>query len=277
VVTRRELLRAGISAKQIDRRLVTGPLFAVFRGVYRVGHTAPSVDAHYLAAVKACGAEALLSGRAAAHLLGLLKGQAPPPEVTTPRRRRIEGVRTRRARRQAAIWRGIPVTTPAETLVDLAAVLNADALARACHEAGVRHHTTPKQVEALLARRPNTRGAAKLRAVLRGDAKVTLSKLESAFLALLANERLPLPDTNRPAGGRRVDCRWPKLKLTVELDSYRYHNSRHAWEQDRRREREAHARGDGFRRYTYGDVLETPRLMIDELRRLLRPARAALP
>jgi hypothetical protein len=155
------------------------------------------------------------------------------------------------------------VTTPAETLVDLAAVLNADALARACHEAGVRHHTTPKQVEALLARRPNTRGAAKLGAVLRGDAKVTLSKLESAFLALLANERLPLPDTNRPAGGRRVDCRWPKLKLTVELDSYRYHNSRHAWEQDRR--------------YTYGDVLESPRLMIDELRRLLRPARAALP
>jgi hypothetical protein len=263
VVTRRELLRAGISAKQIDRRPVTGALFAVFRGVYRVGHTAPSVEAYYLAAVKACGAEALLSGRAAAHLLGLLKGQAPPPEVSTPRRRRIEGVRTRRARRQAAIWRGIPVTTPAETLVDLAAVLNADALARACHEAGVRHHTTPKQVEALLARRPNTRGAAKLRAVLRGDAKVTLSKLESAFLALLANERLPLPDTNRPAGGRRVDCRWPKLKLTVELDSYRYHNSRHAWEQDRR--------------YTYGDVLESPRLMIDELRRLLRPARAALP
>ena len=263
MVTRRELLRAGISAKQIDRRLVTGPLFAVFRGVYRVGHTAPSVETYYLAAVKACGAEALLSGRAAAHLLGLLKGQAPPPEVTTPRRRRIEGVRTRRARRQAAIWRGIPVTTPAETLVDLAAVLNADALARACHEAGVRHHTTPKQVEALLARRPNTRGAAKLRAVLRGDAKVTLSKLESAFLALIANERLPLPDTNRPAGGRRLDCRWPKLKLTVELDSYRYHNSRHAWEQDRR--------------YTYGDVLESPRLMIDELRRLLRPARAALP
>jgi hypothetical protein len=91
VVTRRELLRAGISAKQIDRRLLTGALFAVFRGVYRVGHTAPSVEAHYLAAVKACGAEALLSGRAAAHLLGLLKGQAPPPEVTTPNKRANRG------------------------------------------------------------------------------------------------------------------------------------------------------------------------------------------
>jgi hypothetical protein len=66
-----------------------------------------------------------------------------------------------------------------------------------------------------------------------------------------------------------VDCRWPAQRLTVELDSYRYHSSRHAWEQDRRREREAHARGDDFRRYTYGDVMERPRLMLAELRVVL--------
>jgi hypothetical protein len=81
---------------------------------------------------------------------------------------------------------------------------------------------------------------------------------------------LPLPQTNRPAGTRRVDCRWPERPLTVELDSYRYHQSRHAWEQDRHREREAHARGDEFRRYTYGDVFERPQLMLAELRALLR-------
>ena len=78
-----------------------------------------------------------------------------------------------------------------------------------------------------------------------------------------------LPLTNRPAGGRRVDCRWPELRLTVELDSYRYHASRHAWEKDHRREREARARGDNFRRYTYGDVFEEPELMMAELRGLL--------
>jgi hypothetical protein len=66
-----------------------------------------------------------------------------------------------------------------------------------------------------------------------------------------------------------VDCRWPEHRLTVELDSYRFHNSRHAWEQDRRREREAHARGDEFRRYTWSNVLEDPRLMLRELRGLL--------
>jgi hypothetical protein len=191
VVTRRELLGDGVSAKEIDRRLGIGALIAVFRGVYRVGHTAPSVDAHYLAAVRACGDGALLSGRAAGHLLGLLRGPPPPPEVTAPAKRRIEGVRTARARRQGAIWRGVPVTSVAETLVDLAAVLNAEELARACHEAGVRHHTTLRQVEAVLARRPTTRGAAKLRRVLRGDVNVTLSTLERAFLALLRNEGLP--------------------------------------------------------------------------------------
>jgi len=100
---------------------------------------------------------------------------------------------------------------------------------------------------------------------------VTLSRLERAFLELLRDAGLPLPITNRPAGGRRVDCRWPEHRLTVELDSYRYHSSRLAWERDRRREREAYARGDQFRRYTYDDVFVNPRLMLSELRALLRP------
>ena len=63
-----------------------------------------------------------------------------------------------------------------------------------------------------------------------------------------------------------MDCRWPEYGLTVELDSYRFHNTRHAWEQDHRREREARARGDDFRRYTYGDVFENPAPMLAELR-----------
>ena len=95
---------------------------------------------------------------------------------------------------------------------------------------------------------------------------MALSKLEARFLERLSEVGLPLPETNRPIGGRRV---WPAERVTVELDSYRYHHSRHAWEQARRREREAHARGDQLRRYTYGDVLEDPAAMLAELRALL--------
>ena len=165
VVARRELLEAGVTRKEIDLRLRRGYLIAVFRGVYRVGHTAPSTEAGYTAAVMACGNGALLSGQAAGYLLELLKGAPPPPEVTAPTPKRISGLRTRRGRRQGTTWRGIPVTTVAETIVDLAAVLTPDELARAFHQAGIRHHTTPAQVEAVLARRPYAPGAGTLRRV----------------------------------------------------------------------------------------------------------------
>ena len=190
------------------------------------------------------------------------------PEVTAPTERRVPGITTRRNRSPIAamMWWGVPVTTPARTLVDLSSVLAVQELARACHEAGIRYGTGPGEVEAILATHP---GAAKLRRILRGDERVSLSALERRFLALMRREGLPLPVANRPAGGRYVDFRWVGKRLTVEVDGYRYHSSRHAWERDRRREREAYARGDDFRRYTWGDVFEEPGLMLRELRSVL--------
>jgi predicted transcriptional regulator of viral defense system len=273
VVTRAELLGAGLTPEVIRQRMDRGLLAPIHRGVYRVGHTAPSLEARYMAAVKACGDDALLAGRAAAHLWGLIKGSPPEPEVLAPNDRRVKGVRVRRARRSelppAVSRRGIPVTTVPRTLVDLASSLPEEALARACHEAGVLHKTTPKQVDEVLMRFPNARGRRKLERVLHGDVSVSLSRLESRFLELLKEDGLLLPVTNKIAGGRRVDCRWPDHKLTVELDSYRFHNSRYAWERDRLREREARSRGDEFRRYTAMDVFDEPAFMLAELRALL--------
>jgi len=270
-ITKRQMHAVGITPAQIRVRVERGSLLPVFRGVYRVGHAAPSTESHYKAAVLACGESAVLSGRAAAHLLGLVRGKPPPPEVTVRTKRRIKGVKTTRSRELETMrWRAIPVTTPARTLVDLAALLDKNALARAVHEAQVKHGTTPAQVEAVLRRRKNAPGTARLRRVLWGDGERVLSELEDGFIALVRKHGLPLPVTNRPAGGRFVDCRWPEHELTVELDSYQFHNSRHAWEQDRRREREAYARGDLFRRYTWGDVFEDQRAMLRELRGLLR-------
>ena len=271
VVKRQTLLRAGISDHEIDHRLGNGSLIREHPGVYRVGHRAPSVEACYLAAVWACGEGAALSGRAAAYLLGLIKGRPPVPEVTAPVKRRVHGVITHRARRveDTTVWNGISITSVPRTLVDIAGDMGEDELARVCHEAGVRYRTTPRHVDSVLARRPKTRGAARLRRIMSGDTRVILSKLEKRFLRCLRDARLPVPRTNRPAGGKYVDCRWPGHKLTVELDSYRFHSSRYAWEQDRRREREAYARGDQFRRYVWGDVFEDQRHMLAELKALL--------
>jgi very-short-patch-repair endonuclease len=139
------------------------------------------------------------------------------------------------------------------------------------HQADVLHGTTPDDVEEVLKRRPNAKGAAELREVIWGDQGRILSKLERAFIQLLEANDLPLPTTNRPANGLFVDCRWPEHQLTVELDGYRYHRSRHAWQQDRKRERDAYARGDQFRRYTWADVVEHSCPTLKELRAVLIP------
>jgi hypothetical protein len=262
VITASQLLGIGLSASGIDRWVRKGLLHREFRGVYRFGHRAPSVEARYMAAVLACGDGAALSGRAAAHRYGILRGQPPLPEVSAPACRRIPGIQTRRRTVPTRIWRAIPTTTVPQTLADLAAVLSLDALARACHEAEVSYGVTSVEPR-------GAKGAAKLRAIYEGDHAVVLSAMERAFLELLARHRLPLPTTNRRHGEHYVDCRWPAHNLTVELDSYRYHRSRHAWTQDRRRDRDARARGDELRRYTYADVCEDPAAMLAELASLL--------
>lgn len=257
----------------IERRLEKGLLIAEYRSVYRVGHAAPSQEARYMAATKAGGRDTFIADLAAAQALRLIKGRPPPPALVCPRELRIPGLATRRCRTLAptdtGFWKGIPITSPTRTLVDLARLLQPAALARACHEAGVLHKTTPRQVEEVLSRIPNAKGATTLRRIMSGDEKVTLSRLEAAFLSLLRQAHLPLPQTNKPAGGKRVDCRWPEHRLTVELNSYRFHNSRHSWEADYRREREARNRGDEFRRFTWADVFEDPRYMLRELSGLL--------
>jgi very-short-patch-repair endonuclease len=183
--------------------------------------------------------------------------------------------RVRLDRRDVSEYRGVPVTTVPRTLVEMAGRFDLDSLAAVCHEAQIRFRVRAPQVEAALQRYPNAKGAANLMRIFRGEAHILLSPLERNFLALLRAAKFPLPQTNRRAGGRYVDCRWPEHRLTVELDSYTYHHTRHAWQQDHQREREARARGDEFRRYTRDDLKDDPRGVVSELRLLLNPATTA--
>src|SRR3954453_6209460 len=126
VVTRARLLASGVTDKEIRVRLARGSLIQVHRAVYRVGHAAPSLEASYLAAVLACGDGAYLGGHASAHLLRLLGGRAPAPRVWAPVRRRVPGVVGRKFRvpfgpGETTEYRGIPTTSVARTLLDLAA------------------------------------------------------------------------------------------------------------------------------------------------------------
>ena len=279
-----QLLAVGVGRGRIQLWLDDGRLRQVHHGVYAVGHDAPSLEADYMAAVLACGDRAVLSHRADAHLLGLLRGVAPPPpEVTVPTTagRGRPGVVIHRVKAlhpaDVSILDGIPITTVPRVLLDLAPSTAPAELARMCHEAWVRHGTTPELVEACIARNPTKKGAAKLRRALGGD--VTLSMLEDGFVALLRRHGLPAARTNIDVHGDKVDCHWPDRDLTVELLSFRFHATRAAFEADvARRRRSNHLA------FSYGDVFERGAQTVAELRvalglmaRVSRRARSGAP
>ena len=264
-ITYPQLRAAGADRGRIERWLRDGLLRRVHKGVYAIGHVAPSDDADWMAAVLAGGPGSVLSHRCVAHALGVVRGQPPPLEITVPTldHRRRPGIIIHRVAtldpRDTSILRGIPITTVPRTLLDIAPSTPPEALARACHEAWIKHRTRPEHVEACIARNPRKRGIRKLRAALGSD--VVLSDLERGFLNLLRRHRLPLPRTNVAHGGDKVDCHWPALNLTIELLSFRYHATRHGFEADVARRRRS-----GHVAYTWGDVFERGAATIADLR-----------
>ena len=271
-VARRQLLAAGIGDDRVDGWIADGRLHCVHRGVLAVGHTAPSVDADYMAAVLAGPSGTVLSHRAAAYKLRLISGPPPIAEITVPTRAglRRPGIVIHRGdpphELDVATFDAIPITIVPRVLIDMAPSTSPQELARLCHEAWIKHRTKPEQIERCIARNPAKHGIGKLRRALGTD--VTLSFLEDAFLRLLTAHGLPLPRTNVDHNHDKVDCHWPRLDLTVELLSYRFHASRQAFENDvARRRRSSHVA------YTYGDVVERPHATIADLRpRLLQAA-----
>jgi hypothetical protein len=263
-ITTAQLLAAGVDRDRIKRWAADGRLRREHVGVYTLGHPDHSVRGTYLSAVLAAGSGAVVSHRAAAHLLRLVRGAPPAPAVTIPAdaQRRRPGIRIHRSRLHpldVSELDRIPITTVPRALLDLAPRTEPDELARMCHEAWVHHRTTPEHVEATIARNPHKPGAAKLRRAQCAD--VTLSDLERGFVRLLEDHDLPLPRTNIDIEGDKVDCYWPEHELTVELHSYRYHATRHAFEEDlARRRRSNHVP------YSYGDVFERPRQTASEMR-----------
>jgi hypothetical protein len=270
----RQLISAGVDRHQIQRWIEDGRLRPVHRGVYAVGHLAPSLLGAYMGAVLAGGIGAVLSHRAAAYVLKLVRGLPPRAEITVPTtaHRRRRGIAIHRVRslhpRDVCVVEGIAMTTVPRVLLDLAPSLKPADLARACHEAWVHHRVTPQMIEACIARNPRKPGIAKLRHAYGAD--VTLSSLEDAFVSLLAAHGLPRPRTNIDVEGDKVDCHWPRLGLTIELLSFRFHGSRYAYEKDlARRRRSNHIA------YSYGDVVERGPATVQELRDLLAGAKAA--
>jgi predicted transcriptional regulator of viral defense system len=285
VVGRAQLVRLGLGRRAIGHRLGCGRLHRVHRGVYAVGHRVLSQEATWMAAALAGGPNAVLSHRSAAALWGIRTGGPTRVEVTVPRALRSRtGLHVHRgvlAADEVTAVRGIPVTTAARTLLDLAAVLTPARLERAVEEAERLRLGDDPSLHALVARHPRRRGVATLRRIL-DDAQIavafTRSELEERFLAFLADAGLPRPLVNAPVellGGTRVeaDCLWPAERLAVELDGHASHATRAAFERDRARDRGLQAAGWRVVRITWRHLHGEPQSLAAELRMLLRGER----
>jgi very-short-patch-repair endonuclease len=238
IVTRAQLVAAGLTTDVVDHRLKLGRLIAVHRGVYAVGHLPPSPQAKAMAAVLACGPNALLSHRSAAALYGLIRYHGKP-DVTAPTRRRHPGINLHRSpAAERTTHYGIPITTPARTLLDLAELLDPDSLTRAVNEAHFGNLLSTDDVETTLANSPGRRTSALTRELA---IPPTRSAFERAFLAMVDRYDLPRPEVNTIVHGYEVDMLWRPQRLIAELDG-RQHEL--AFESDR--ERDAHLLAHGL-------------------------------
>lgn len=274
VVTSRQLAEAGLSAEAVAHRVALGWLVRVHRGVYVVGPLrAPHTSA--MAAVLACGDGALLSHRPAAILWALCPPGAIAPEVTVVGRdsRSRDGILVHRVhhlhRADARRREGIPVTSPARTLLDLAAIASGKELDRAIEEAQIRRLVTEHSLNEQFERHPRHRGTRALRQAIRPEPSFTRSEAERRLLELIRAARLPAPKVNIRVAGHEVDVLWPDAKLVVEVDGYEFHSTRAAFERDRRRDGELQAAGYRVLRVTWRQLEDEPEALIAALARTL--------
>lgn len=238
-LTRKQLLTLGVHPNSIDHWVKTGRLHRIHPGVYSLGRPATTPLERASAAVLACGPDAALSHGSAMTLWGFWKRWDMPFEVTVPGDRRPRGIRVHRsrnlARRDTTRQHGIRVTTPARTHLDMAVRLGGEQLKRAVKDALASPYLGEAALSDVVARHPGHRGAAKLRPLL-DDHDDTRSRFEQGFAPFCQRFGLPKPTMNAKLGRHTVDAWFPRERLIVELDGFRFHCSREAFEEDRERD-----------------------------------------
>jgi hypothetical protein len=255
VVSKAELVALGVGRMSITRRRQRGHLHRLYPGVWAVGHSEPPWEGSLLAAVKACGPDALLSHYSANELLGFVDrlDALPHVTVTSGSHRAPRGIQVHRTQFLDAVDRrehlGIPLTSPARSLLDLASVVDAHRTRRAIRRALGRGKVTIRQLGLVLERYPGRRGSATLREAVRLGAAPTRSDRESDVLDIVLAAGIARPDVNKPliVAGRRIvpDLRWPEQRLILEVDSTAWHSDPLARADDR--ERQALLEADGER------------------------------
>jgi very-short-patch-repair endonuclease len=284
-----QLYEFGLSKEAVRHRVARGRLHPVARGVYAVGR--PEIDrrGRWMAAVLSCGPTAVLSHGAAAALWGIRdepgfrqdENRTPPDvSVRTCSHREVAGVRLHRRGRlresDVTVNDGIPVTTPTQTLIDIAVQLDPHALERAVNQADVLDLVDPVSLLESLDGYTARTGVGRLRSLLTAQVFcLTDSELERRFLRLVRRARLPVPRTGSRLNGFLVDFFWPELGLVVDTDGLRYHRTPGQQARDRVRDQTHVTAGLTTLRFTHAQVFSQPQLVQRNLERVIRRLEAS--
>lgn len=234
-VTRKQLLALGQKGHVIDYRIAIGRLIPVHAGVYAVGHVPTLPQNRAFGALLACGSGAVLSHATAGAVWGIYRRWEVPFEVTVPGSRCRPGIRVHRAkltRRDMTRQLGLPVTSPARTLLDMASHLSEKALRRAVNDLR-RPYLRLDDLAELLDRCPRHAGAGKLQPFVRAPRGPTRSEFEDAFQAFRERYGLPEALINITVAGFEVDVYFPVQRVVVELDGWEFHKDREKFMSDR--------------------------------------------
>jgi very-short-patch-repair endonuclease len=272
IVSWPQLARAGVSARWVDHRVARGWLRRVHRGVYIVGPL-ESERSRLMAATLAVGPRALVSHYPAAVLWDLRPARDGSIDVTVPRKIRSRpGIRIHNATvhpQDISRRHGIPVTSAARTMLDLAATEPTAELDGALNEAGLQRRISPHSLNEQFSRYPRHRGTAALRNATENEPHLTRSDAEILARDLIRKAQLPAPQSNVRIEGHEVDLVWPEHKLIVEIDSWAFHSMRSSFEGDRRRDQRLVTAGWRVIRITARQLTHEPELVVATLTRAL--------
>lgn len=281
VVSREQLRGLGLSNEQVSRAISTARLVPVHRAIFALGHDRLRAEGRWVAAVLAGGHGAVLGYRSAAAHWDLRSMSSPTVEVVIPRSSRPahRDVLVHRHPQlhadETTVHRDIPVTTPARTLVDLAAVLTPTGLRRAVGQADILHRFDLHEVRAVLERHPRHRGRTALERVLGAwtTPATVRSPQEAAFPDLCARFGFPRPAINAEVLGMEIDAVFFDERVAVELQSYAFHSGAIQWENDHEKRARLVAAGWTVLAYSYRQQRENGgRFVRDTLGPALRAA-----
>jgi very-short-patch-repair endonuclease len=238
-IARVQLLELGFTVADIRHRIARGRLHRVWPGVYAVDRPDLTQEGLFMAAVLACGDGAVLSHLSAAVLWGLIRWRPRMIEISVPlaRNPRRRGIKIHRRKTiDATRHHGIPVTSPIQTLLDIASELTEEQYERAVNEAANRDLIDPEELWKTLDTLAPQTGIRPLRKLLDRDTYVcTDTELEQRFVRIARRAGLPKPEAQAHLNGRRVDFYFRELGIVVEANSLRFHRTPSQQANDARR------------------------------------------